>query len=100
MHALARRREPVVGGADVPKDADLETGLLLDLAESGVLDLLAAIGRAFWKHPGAVGMSASEDDLARTVAVAKDDAACGDRIADAGRPAGTDRRHGADPPGT
>src|SRR4029077_19474372 len=41
VHALARRCEPVIGRADIAKDADLEAGLLLHLAEGRVLDLLA-----------------------------------------------------------
>src|SRR5439155_18428299 len=83
VHPLARRGEPVISRADVAEDADLESRLLLDLAERGVLDLLAVVGSALRKDPGAVSVAAREDDLARTVSVAQDDATRGDRVADA-----------------
>src|SRR5438445_685040 len=93
VHALPWRSEPVVGRSEVAEDANFQTRLLFDLSERGVLNLLAPVRGALWKDPGAIGMSTRENDLARAVSAAKDDATCGDRIADARRPAGTDRRH-------
>ena len=95
VHTLSRRGEPVVGRPDVPKDPDLEAGLLLHLPQCRVLDLLAFVGRAFREDPRAVGVPAGEDDLALPVALADDDATGRDGVTHAGRTAGTDAGHRA-----
>src|SRR5438874_911930 len=65
----------------------------IDLAERGVVDLLALVGRPLGKDPRAVRVTTGEHDLALAFALADHDTAGRDRVAHAARAAGTDARH-------
>jgi len=94
VHALARDREPVLDRPDRPHDLDVEPALLAYLAERGLLDRLAWIGRALREHPGAVAVTPGDHDLELIARTAHDDAACGRGGTNTSWTAGARRRHG------
>src|SRR4029079_11600383 len=80
VDAGPRLDERVLDRAERSCDADVEPGLLHDLAHRGLLDGLVGIGRAFRKGPGPVvtiATAAADDELRTPVRVADDDAAGG-----------------------
>src|SRR6185369_5870353 len=84
--------EPVLDRVERPADADLEAGLLADLAEGRLLAGLAGVGRSLGQRPGhdvAIAPAGADDELGRALVVANDDSACGS----GGR--GPQPRHGA-----
>src|SRR5205085_7695212 len=93
VHALTGQGEPVLDLADGPNDLDLESRLLADLAQRGLFDALAQVGRALREDPRAVGLTSRKHYFEPARALAHDDAAGGHGVTNAGCAAGARRRH-------
>ena len=75
VDARALLDEEVLDGPDGRQDADLEPGLLLDLAQGGLLHGLVAVGRSLGQRPGdavALPAPAAEHQLGARSALAQD----------------------------